>query len=84
MGFKQALGTRDAVSTSLNTNIKQCVLSKTETYINIYQIIMLIYIIGIMIMQGDYTKSELRLRICSHLFKIVGVIALIIWDNIKF
>ena len=31
-----------------------------------------------------HRKRKLRLRICSHLFKIVGVIALIIWDNVKF
>ena len=42
---------------------------------------MLIYIIGIMIMQGDYTESE---SYAGEYVKIVGVIALLIWDNVKF
>ena len=39
-----------------------------------------------MIMEGNYMavcKRKLRLRICSHLVKIVGVIALIIGDNVN-
>ena len=39
-----------------------------------------------MIMQGDYTvyrKRKLRSRIFSHPFKIIGDMALIIWDNVK-
>ena len=30
-----------------------------------------------------YGKQKLRLRRCSHLFKIDDVIGLIIWDNVN-
>ena len=41
---------------------------------------------SIMTMQGDYTeaKATRENNICSHFFKIVGLIAFIFWDNVQF